>query len=132
MEYTKENFIAQKFCIINDMSEELKNLLIKWFPEDRYFATNDLIKISGYVGYCIKDLQWNYLSLDVKVKVSEITYEPKEWIGSEMQYWSNLHNEWNDVRSMARYRLKPKQPKEIAEIEELAAKIGYKVTLEKI
>jgi hypothetical protein len=110
----------------------LKNLLIKWFPEDRYFEENDIDILKGNISYYIKDREWLYKDLGIKVKVSEITDEPKEWLGNEMQYWSNLHNEWKDKTDIGRYRLKPKQPKEIAEIEELAAKIGYKVTLEKI
>ena len=85
--------------------------------------------------YSIDDCSNDGLKDLTIIKLSEITEEPNEWLGSEMECFDEINNKWQCCFGR-KYRLKPKPnfDEEIKVLQEKAKQHGIKVfiTFEKL
>lgn len=89
----------------------------------------------GYIYYTKGSCQ-SIPSLGIKtINLSEITEEPKEWLGSEMEFFNERNNEWVACNN-TKYRLRPKPnfDEEIKALQDKAKQHGMEaiITFEKL
>ena len=70
-----------------------------------------------------------FISLKI-IKLSEIEEEPKEWLGSDMDFWCEFERKWKPCLKL-KYRLKPKSnfDLEIKALQEKAKQHGMNVNI---
>lgn len=94
----------------------------------RYVISNSYLT-GSFNYYSIKKCNNKSLSIET-IKLSEIEEEPKEWLGSEMEFFNERNNEWVACNNTKyRLRLKPNFDEEIKALQDKAKHHGMNVII---